>query len=1076
MDVRCGQCGTDYDFDDALLSSRGTMVRCTTCGHQFKVFPAHAAGTGTDRWLIEKTSGQQLVFTSLKDLQRAIAAGVVRRQDVLARGGEVRQVGSIAELDALFRRRQAPAHDPRTLMGIAPLRGGGAGLPTREPALPTEQRPDAQPRSDSDDDEVTKVAHAPAEPSVLTPSTGVEIPELARATPPQAGKGGAAEQPAASPRATAGTDSPKAELSSTGSVGEAPRTPRSPSGPEGLPAVGEVPAAEPKEGPASPRQTSERSEQTTGSDAQERSAPDRVAAERHGRYAETLRSEESILLTGSSEGSNPDSEQAASASTPGAKPIARIATQRVAVQRERPGASTMRSSDWAEGSWGSSARPAASDDEPQAPKTKGEAVESSANGSVEAVESSANGSVEAVESSANGSVEAAESPKVGAGADEPQGVGAKADEPQGVGAKADEPPTAAAEPPEVGARGDEPPKVAGETREVLVAAEAEKVDVTAEESTAAATVDTSTETGAERAALTNATDAQGGSAAATTAGAPAAPKSSGDLPAEPAPQATEAEKIVQGVPHATATESAAASPAKPRPAQEQAAARDASKPSTARRPRPVSAEPAAQGERQRERAATATAQPRRARTWIGFAAAITALAGAAYLSAPIWLPPARPTARTESGASSSALLDARVRRVRELIDSGDLAAAKQQLDSALSSRKEDPRLLVELARWHVQTAELAWWRSRMYGDADRALAEVAREDLRGKLALAEAAVARAGSVGELPSSLRWARPALDRMAGNLKDAREQTTDLVQSGLVAPEYARAALAVAGGSSDWAMAAQQLGRAASVETSLGPSRVGLVFVLASSGRADEARAQLSAAARQPATEALFQELSRFLEKSSATASNPPDAGNASDAGAGTAESSAALDGDFRHQLTAANDALRAGQLARAERLFHAVLDTVPGNTEALSGLADVARARNDSATALRMYQHVLENNPGYLPALMALADQKWQSGDRQGASVYYKRVLEQGGTTSSYGARASQRLREMETRAGPEPVADAGHPGTPRSGDVADRPSPNHHDATNPTRDNGAQPSGRSSKPRRTRSPNPKDFVP
>ena len=44
MDVRCGRCSTEYDFDDALVSERGTTVKCTNCGHQFKVYPGGAAG------------------------------------------------------------------------------------------------------------------------------------------------------------------------------------------------------------------------------------------------------------------------------------------------------------------------------------------------------------------------------------------------------------------------------------------------------------------------------------------------------------------------------------------------------------------------------------------------------------------------------------------------------------------------------------------------------------------------------------------------------------------------------------------------------------------------------------------------------------------------------------------------------------------------------------------------------------------------------------------------------------------------------------------------------------------------
>src|SRR5690606_23278876 len=102
-----------------------------------------------------------------------------------------------------------------------------------------------------------------------------------------------------------------------------------------------------------------------------------------------------------------------------------------------------------------------------------------------------------------------------------------------------------------------------------------------------------------------------------------------------------------------------------------------------------------------------------------------------------------------------------------------------------------------------------------------------------------------------------------------------------------------------------------------------------------------------------------------------------------------------GDFRQRLVQASTALRQGDLGRAEQLYQSVLNEQPGNTEALSGLADVARRRNDHATASRLYQRVLEQNPSYLPALIATADSKWASGDRKGAVVLYRRVLEQAG---------------------------------------------------------------------------------
>ncbi len=102
MDVQCERCKTEYEFDDALVSGRGTTVKCTNCGLQFKVRPP-GDGTGAERWLVHTTRGQALVFTSLRDLQRAITTHEVGRGDTLRRGNAPpRMLGTIAELEPFF--------------------------------------------------------------------------------------------------------------------------------------------------------------------------------------------------------------------------------------------------------------------------------------------------------------------------------------------------------------------------------------------------------------------------------------------------------------------------------------------------------------------------------------------------------------------------------------------------------------------------------------------------------------------------------------------------------------------------------------------------------------------------------------------------------------------------------------------------------------------------------------------------------------------------------------------------------------------------------------------------------------
>ncbi|WP_394839687.1 zinc-ribbon domain-containing protein [Pendulispora rubella] len=106
MYVQCERCQTEYDFDDALVSERGTTVKCTSCGHQFRVRRSMGAPE-EDRWVISTAQGSTLIFTSLRELQRAISGNAVGRDDVLARGSAPpRQLGAIAELEPFFHGRE----------------------------------------------------------------------------------------------------------------------------------------------------------------------------------------------------------------------------------------------------------------------------------------------------------------------------------------------------------------------------------------------------------------------------------------------------------------------------------------------------------------------------------------------------------------------------------------------------------------------------------------------------------------------------------------------------------------------------------------------------------------------------------------------------------------------------------------------------------------------------------------------------------------------------------------------------------------------------------------------------------
>jgi predicted Zn finger-like uncharacterized protein len=197
MDVTCERCSTAYEFDDALVSERGTTVKCTNCGHQFKVRRPQPVGA-PERWLVRTIDGRELEFRALRELQAAIAQALISRDDVLSRGGSrPRRLGSIAELEPFFAAAAGGSHSTNLGLGPkAPPRGrnptpaglGVAGAAPARPevsiAIPLPTR-DAQPE-EPDDNETRVMEGAPPfrrVPSVPPPKPP---PPPKRSTPPPA--------------------------------------------------------------------------------------------------------------------------------------------------------------------------------------------------------------------------------------------------------------------------------------------------------------------------------------------------------------------------------------------------------------------------------------------------------------------------------------------------------------------------------------------------------------------------------------------------------------------------------------------------------------------------------------------------------------------------------------------------------------------------------------------------------------------------------------------------------------------------------------------------------------------------
>src|SRR3954464_11459054 len=157
MDVRCNRCDTEYEFDDALISERGTTVKCTNCGFQFKIYPGKGTGLAPERWVVRTASGRELVYTSLRELQRGIADKKVVASDLLSRGKQTpRPLGSIAELEPFFqvtntsqsRKSGSSERVQRPLHGVAPPQPDFRAYRSEPPQAPPPPPPEP-PRASS---------------------------------------------------------------------------------------------------------------------------------------------------------------------------------------------------------------------------------------------------------------------------------------------------------------------------------------------------------------------------------------------------------------------------------------------------------------------------------------------------------------------------------------------------------------------------------------------------------------------------------------------------------------------------------------------------------------------------------------------------------------------------------------------------------------------------------------------------------------------------------------------------------------------------------------------------------------
>src|SRR5690349_3786519 len=114
MDVRCDKCSTEYEFDENRVGANGVTVKCTACGHVFKVHRSRSApppratttlGKGPQgrEWLVRKPDSQMIAFRELTTLQKWIVEGRINRDDEISKNGETwKRLGNILELEPFF--------------------------------------------------------------------------------------------------------------------------------------------------------------------------------------------------------------------------------------------------------------------------------------------------------------------------------------------------------------------------------------------------------------------------------------------------------------------------------------------------------------------------------------------------------------------------------------------------------------------------------------------------------------------------------------------------------------------------------------------------------------------------------------------------------------------------------------------------------------------------------------------------------------------------------------------------------------------------------------------------------------
>ncbi len=857
MDVQCGVCATEYELDDALLSDRGTVVRCTNCGHQFRVFPPENLSFVSERWVVFTRRGERMEYSSLRELQHALTAGYLGRTDEISRGqGPRRPLGSIAELDGFFRDAAGAPSGNGTLAGIAPP--SNQPLPSSaSPALPA----GAAPPAGGGGARVTAAAVSHGEFAATQPSlAGPASPSL-----PQPVVSWSAPSP--------GGDAPSASSTSKETLSSEQDWLRGAAGPTPM------------------LQSAAMSSKTT-----------QVSA---------AGVEESSPSSGSGSG------RLGPAQVPTAQlysiPVPMSRTPPVSLPGSAPpqssGNSGISGAVWGEPTTptGQSAPLSTASSEPDPP---GEGV-------------LAAGGPASPRAGAGGTLRLADSPLAGA---YPAGAGGQgltnesSMRPEGVSLCAD--PTIRAE--DAGGAGE----VSGSNSSVSF------VD-----------------------------------------------------PRDAEPPAAGRQGTGRGHSGAGNADPTQSSPPRHRSRSPLAIAS-------------IDPEPAPSGH---------------GWMWFAVVALLPVLATGGVLA---WKHVQRVRSQHHAATVATAMREdsGAPAAVLSLIEQGRLDEAASTMARASAGRPEAEwaavRVMLEVGRAELEHYRSCWDEDRS-GAAGRAALQLRRT---------EEVVAAAAAVPSARPGVEAARVRLDwiRSRSSPPTNGSRRPPLASNAEFTDRLARVLASNPQSQGQPRALAQQLGEVSRRELGFGPARAATVAAWLDAGEVKAAVAALDGVGMKYRDE-LWHVAARFVEARSKAGVGVSVASTPAPTGSGAAASSEAdrvYDNGAR--LALASDALRSGRVDVAERHYRGVLEALPENSEALTGLARIARARGENAAAAKYFDRALRRNPGFLPALQGRADLLWDSGNRAEAVTIYRGVLEKSGPGSAYGRHAAARIEAASELSPPVPL--------------------------------------------------------